>query len=112
MTTILQINSSELHDVVKRCFLESITELKNLSPQVEQSDRLTIDEAIEITGLRRSVIYKMTCEKAIPFSKYGKRLVFSRRDLLAWVESRTIKTLDTEGTMCNQLAKVANQKAS
>lgn len=52
---------------------------------------LTIDDVCAITGLRRSTIYKMICEKRIPFLKISGRCVrFWEADIERWLKSKTI----------------------
>ncbi len=51
-----------------------------------------IDLAIEITGLAKPTIYSLVSERKIPHSKQGKRLYFSREDLLEWIKNGKRKT--------------------
>lgn len=109
MTQILQINSNELEAIVKRCFLESLKEIK-IPTSVEISDRISIDDVSQITGLKKSVVYKKTCENSIPYSKFAKRLVFSRKAIISWMESRTVKPVDVNTVMAQHLANEASKK--
>jgi excisionase family DNA binding protein len=43
-----------------------------------------------ITGLKVPQIYKLTHRSEIPFKKFGKRLIFSRKEILQWVEYKTL----------------------
>ena len=51
-----------------------------------------IELAIEITGLAKPTIYSLVSERKLPHSKRGKKLYFSRRDLLEWVAAGKRKT--------------------
>ena len=51
-----------------------------------------IDLAIELTGLAKPTIYSLCSERKIPHSKQGKRLYFSRQDLLEWIKNGKRKT--------------------
>ncbi len=51
-----------------------------------------IDLAIEITGLAKPTIYGLVSERKIPHSKQGKRLYFSRQELLDWLKQGKRKT--------------------
>lgn len=110
MVQIIQVDAKELQTIVKRCFLESISEVRSLSAKQEPPDRISIDEVIELTGLRKSVVYKKSCENTIPKSKFGKRLVFSRKAILEWMESCTIRPIDINTVMSTHLSKQANKK--
>lgn len=73
-------------------------ELKNFFADVE--DKKSDDEiagielAIEITGLAKATIYSLVSERRIPHSKRGKKLYFSRRELLEWLANGKRKTAD------------------
>lgn len=60
---------------------------------LQQRDIMTFDEACDYTGLKRSVLYKLTASKAIPhFRPTGRRCYFSRSELDQWMTSNPIKT--------------------
>ncbi|MFO7657472.1 MAG: helix-turn-helix domain-containing protein [Bacteroidales bacterium] len=110
MTTIYQLNSQELHTVVRNCLLETIEELKTIpSPQIP-SDRIDIYEAIELTGLQRHAIYQKTSKKLMPHSRFGKRLVFSRKELTEWLEATTIKKISANDVMNAHLMNVVGRR--
>lgn len=47
---------------------------------------LTIDEACEYLGYKKSYVYKLTMEGILPFSKpNGKKIFFDREKLEAWM---------------------------
>jgi excisionase family DNA binding protein len=65
---------------------------------------LTINEASEYLNLSRHTVYKLVQGRLIPFSKKGKRLIFIKQELLAWVkEGRQMtareRLLETEARM-------------
>jgi excisionase family DNA binding protein len=111
MTNIVQFNYDDLQAAIKTCFLESLEEIKSLPAQPAKADRCTLSEAMEITGLTKSSIYSKTMKGTIPFEKFGKkRLVFSRRELEAWIEENTVRKQTPEEVACEHLAKVARKK--
>jgi predicted DNA-binding transcriptional regulator AlpA len=77
------------------------------SPQLP--DRCSIKEALEITGLSKSRLYKLTASYAIPCSKFRKRLVFSRIELLRWVENQTKEKFNASASSL-VLARSAQRK--
>lgn len=85
METQILIDRSELSKLIQ-------LEISRASTQEarESDDRCDIGEASRITHLSRSHIYKLTGGKMIPFARFQGRLIFSRRDLLAWMQSKTI----------------------
>ena len=89
---------------------EAIYRALNCRPQIQQpSDRCTLKDALEITGLSKSKLYKLTSTKEIPFKTYGNRLIFSRKELEVWVQDQTIdKAVSSEASLT--LAKSARRK--
>ena len=51
---------------------------------------LTIQETADLLRLKVSTIYKMVCQRRIPFAKYSGKLRFPRDSIVAWVESHTV----------------------
>ena len=99
MITILQLSAEDLRAEIKKCFQESLAEINNSPTTPILNDRCDLSEACNITGLKKSSIYRLSMDNLIPFQKYGKRLVFSRKSLLEWIESRTIGTQEASDTL-------------
>ena len=106
MTTILQLNSDDLRAEIKRCFQESMAEIQTHTATLPLPDRIELPDACKITGLQKSTIYRLTSEKRIPFQKFGKRLLFSRTALDAWIQTRTISAQEAPST----LTEIARKK--
>lgn len=105
MTTILQMTQEDLRAEIKSCLRESIEEIRSLPAPTPLPDRITLIEACELTGFSRSQIYKMSMNDQIPRARFGKRLIFSRRELQEWIEARTISA-SRDGEIINK--KLAN----
>lgn len=73
-------------------------ELRGYFEQQEEKEREDeiggIELAIEVTGLAKPTIYGLVSERKIPHSKRGKKLYFSRRELLVWLTNGKRKTRD------------------
>lgn len=67
------------------------TYFANNNPAQPESDQLlSVQEASEFLRLTTATIYSLVSrfsESNIPFSKRGKRLYFSKEDLILWVKS-------------------------
>jgi len=72
-------------------------------------DRISLHETCLLIGSSKSQVYKLTMLNDIPHQKYGKRLVFSRKALLAWMEKRTISAPSAGDVMSDRLAKSAKK---
>lgn len=53
-------------------------------------------------------LYKMSAKNEIPCARIGKRLIFSRIDLLNWIESRSVRKTDSIEKTAMQVSKSAN----
>jgi excisionase family DNA binding protein len=72
-------------------------------------DRISLHEACLLTGSSKSQIYKQTMQGSIPFQKFGKRLVFSRKAVLDWMESHTVSTPTAGNIMADRLSASARK---
>jgi predicted DNA-binding transcriptional regulator AlpA len=106
MTTIIQIDREELRSELRIWLMETLSEINN-KPSSIQPDEGGIELAEEITGLKRPTIYKGTWDGSIPHKKFGKRLVFSRKELTNWVQSQTIRKQSPADTASQNLQKQA-----
>lgn len=88
----------------------------NLQPKPEVADILTIKEAAELLGLSVSSVYGLVHKKAIPVCKRGKKLYFSRQELLDWIKDgrkKTAKEIDAEAERhLLQLNRTAGRRAA
>jgi hypothetical protein len=81
---------------------------------LDQPDRLNREQALKFLNdqgiiISESHLYKLTAAKLIPFEYFGRKLVFSRKELLTWVESQTVDPHDTSEVEL-ALAKSARRK--
>lgn len=54
---------------------------------------LTLDEAAQYTGMKKSYLYKLTASRAIPHYKpNGKNCFFRRTELVDWLTANPIAT--------------------
>ncbi len=107
-----EINFNNLPEAVG-LLLQKIENLENLmqvkqSPVVVECDRLNINEAEDVTGYSKSTLYK----GKVPCKKMGKKLVFSRKELIAWMESQTIGPVSNKSNVLNAIVESATKKAN
>ena len=66
-----------------------------------RSDNLNLNRAVELLNewgypTSKAKIYKLTSTGAMPYRKYGNKLIFSHEELLKWVDTQIKqKTHDT-----------------
>lgn len=76
-----------------------------------KDDRVGIEEIKQLTGLSYSQLYKLTANNAIPHRKFGKKLVFSTKAIIEWMEQQTTGKETTKEKAARQLAKLAMKRA-
>ena len=73
--------------------LESIEKLLAQKNESFNSDELlTVEGAASFLSLAKPTIYGYVHRCEIPFMKKGKKLYFSREDLMVWMESSKVQT--------------------
>lgn len=56
-----------------------------------ERDLIGYDEASDFTGIGKSTLYAMVCQKRLPHFRLGGRLVrFSKKELSEWLQERYI----------------------
>lgn len=79
-----------LRQEVASC-LASYLEANTTSP-TDKKPLLTIAEAAELVNLSKSTLYSLCSKGEIPYIKKRKRLYFSEKELLDWLNSGRQKT--------------------
>jgi len=72
--------------------LEAYFSAIQLNEQPEADQLLTIQQAGELLNLSVPTLYGLVSRSEIPVSKRGKRLYFSKQELLLWVKEGRKKT--------------------
>jgi excisionase family DNA binding protein len=114
--TILQLEKTDLQEMFKDCIRQVINEVKPSKSEC-LPDSISLTEACAIIGTKekpasKATVYKLTMDKEVPFSKFGKRLVFSRKQLMEWMESRTICASSTDDSVSERLTSTARKRLS
>lgn len=72
--------------------LTKLEEIKQLS-LLAAKNVLTFEDAVIITGMQKSYLYKLTCRHEIPFYRpNGKMLYFDRKELEEWMKRNRVQT--------------------
>jgi excisionase family DNA binding protein len=87
----VQFSRDEFKNLLKEALAEILSEEKVINEN--QSTLINIQEAAALLNLAVNTIYEKTSEKLIPHYKHGKKIMFKKSELLAWVESRRVKTI-------------------
>ena len=77
-------------------------------PQEIEDQLLTVKQAANLLHLTISTLYGYVHRSEIPVNKVGKRLYFSKKELIDWVKSgrkKTITELEAEAEVLNAKRK-------
>jgi excisionase family DNA binding protein len=74
------------------------------------NDRIGFAEACILIGVSKSKLYKLTAENKVPCSRFGRKVVFSKKELLQWVDEHTFKEVSDKDKAIKELQKEANKK--
>lgn len=86
----MQVNFDSLPQVVQElnAKIDNIMLLlQSAKPDVKQGDLLTIQEAATFLNLSKSTLYNKVNKSELPYMKKGKRLYFSRSELMDYIKS-------------------------
>lgn len=62
---------------------------------LSQKEVLTLEEAVQFTGMSKSYMYKLTSTQKIPYYKpSGKMVYFNRDELQTWLLQNRVSTHD------------------
>ena len=57
------------------------------SENTNDDQMMTMDEACQFIGKKRSTMYSLTSERRIPYRKRGNKLYFFKKELVEWIQS-------------------------
>lgn len=86
-----QLNREELKRLIKEALREILAE--NKTEKENNTTLINVQEAAALLNLAVATLYEKTSEKLIPHYKHGKKIMFKKSELLAWVEARRVKTI-------------------
>lgn len=90
---IIQLDSEQLFAIIQKAVSRAIVDSQQTPPALQQADELlTIKQTAELLSLSVPTIYGLVSRAAIPVSKRGKRLYFSKAELLEWIKDGRKKT--------------------
>jgi len=112
MQTIILTTPDELRAIVS----EAVSDVLPKQISQPQIDTISMDDTLELLHehgypTSRAKMYKLTSTGTIPCRTYGKKLVFSRKEVLAWAENQTKPKHDFSGVALT-LAQSARRKKS
>jgi len=80
--TVTQLTETDVQKIVRKEIREALEEYLSIQ---NQQKILNVDEAATYLTISKSHLYKLTSKGAIPHSKQGKRIYFSKAKLDIWL---------------------------
>lgn len=89
MMQIVVTSAEELKAIIR----DVLSEQAEPTAAGVQSDNISLNKTIEVLNelgypTSKAKMYKLTSTGALPCRKYGNKLIFSRVELLKWVETQ------------------------
>lgn len=115
MNEIILTTPEQLDEIVQKAIKKALPDNRDEKPQ-KIPDTCSVEQALSFLlengyKLSKSKLYKMTANKILPFRYFGRRIIFSRDELLKWVEKQTIPSSGNNETLL-AIAKSARRKSS
>ncbi len=94
---LIVIEKSELSDIIENT-VRRVISTSSTKPVIKpQSNTLSIDDLVELTGYKKNTIYRLVHDRKIPFRKPlhgGRKLVFLRPEIEEWMKGRKPQSTD------------------
>ncbi len=94
---LIVIEKSELSDIIENTVRRVISATNPKPVAKPQSDTLSIDDLVDITGYKKNTIYRLVHDRKIPFRKPlhgGRKLVFLRPEIEEWMKGQKPQNTD------------------
>ncbi|MFV0419079.1 MAG: helix-turn-helix domain-containing protein [Dysgonomonas sp.] len=114
MNEFILTTPEQLDEIVQNAIKKVLPNNKEDKPQ-KIPDACSVEQALSFLlengyKLSKSKLYKMTADKLLPFRYFGRRIIFSRSELLKWVEQETIPSSHANETLL-AIAESARKKS-
>lgn len=117
MENIIITTPAELRSIVAdevAAILPKLADFRRKNEPVE-TDKLTVEDATRFLieqGIptTRATLYNLVYKNTIPYKKFGRRTVFSKKELLQWIETRITCPADKRADAVSRIAESANRK--
>ena len=112
VTTPAELRAAIAEEIGK--VLPKLADFRRKNEPVE-TDGMTVEDAARfMTGqgipTTRASLYNLVYKNAIPHRKFGRRTIFSKKELLEWIESRTVRPADKQAAAALRLARNVERK--
>jgi len=107
---IIVLEKDELKQLVEEA-VQNVIQNNTPKPEPESiPDILNADQVCQLLSMKKSTLYQKTHKSEIPFSKKGKALYFSRKEIYAWLSDGRNLTEEEQKDMADLMLLQANKK--
>lgn len=85
-----QLSIPEIRKIIREECQRAMDAKQSIAPETD--DFLSIEKVSEFLQIPIATLYDYTHKKKIPFSKVGRKLLFSKKELLEWMKSNRKRT--------------------
>jgi excisionase family DNA binding protein len=94
---------------IERCLIEINSKEATHTPEADTL--LTISQAASFLNLAKATLYSKVSRQEIPSAKQGKRLYFSKAELMEWIKSgKKLTSAEIQAATDKHLAQVGKSK--
>ncbi|MFN3405929.1 MAG: helix-turn-helix domain-containing protein [Cytophagaceae bacterium] len=86
MTQVIITSKEELTLLIRETIKNCLMDLK-LQDRLPEKEILGVAELASLLQLSNSTIYAMVNKRLIPYYKKGKKLLFSKSEIIEWINS-------------------------
>jgi len=98
---LTSIRKEELSAMIENSVRKVLSETPSSNSEEKTQDFLSIEEASKFLNLAKATVYTLTSAGKIPVIKKGKRLYFTKQELMDWLKKgrkKTIEEIEEEAT--------------
>ena len=114
--TIIVTTPAQLREIVAdevAAILPKLADFRRKNEAVE-TDGMTVEDAARFLTAQgipttRATLYNQVYKNTIPYKKFGRRTVFSKKELLTWIEAHTVHSDDRRTAAALRIAESANR---
>ena len=115
MSEIIVTTRAELCDIIVQELAKCLARHKPTGDN--KVDTISMDSAVGYLSelgypITKNTLYSLVSREAIPYSKIGRKTIFSRKELRSWVEGRAMRHTPSREQQAAILSKKASRKAS
>lgn len=115
--TVIVTTPAQLREIIAdkvAAILPKLADFRRKNEPVE-TDGMTVEDAARFLTEQgipttRATLYNHVYKDTIPYKKFGRRIVFSKKELLAWIKARTTRPEDRRAAAALRIAQSANCK--